>query len=381
MRQTSVRRRFVGWFQQLLCGATFKSEPVGVIADVDTEFGFELQVCQWAEHHWPPDGKRDRLVVARQLGTKHRRWDTVVIECDPEGLAARARFGQRRLDSDLLHVVRNAPPEYEWYRDALPDPGYPWRYVREAVHRAADRGLVERQSGTNGHIELRRKWAYPDWVERIIAIENKPDLDASAARNLAEQLERDVALALADEVWVATRASGDRATPMLFEDIPVEAGILAVSEGARGSGSVEATWQPRTLAVGQPGTRILDRPDGGAFDASACRFEYVDPEWKRKKRLVITERAYERGWRSYLSSMRPDCRHFELNPETAVARPYCHAKECHQTAGECSGSCPEFEPEPPAWRQRGWPIEGGPGAAIKRLLERQRQRQRPDVEE
>ena len=345
---------------------------------MDSEFAFELQVCQWAERYWPPDGERTRpVVVARQLGTKRRRWDTVVIECDPDGLAARANYGEKRLDSDLLHVVQNAPADWEWYRDCLPDPGYPWRYVREAVHRAGDRDIVETR--TNGNrIELRRRWPYPDWVERIVAIENKPDLAASAARALTPQVERDVALSLADEVWVATEGTDEPVTPALFEEIPVEAGILSVETDGRGSDAVEATWQPRTLTVDDPGTRITERPSGSDRDASAARFEYVDPEWKATKRLAIAERAYERGWRSYLDSMRPDCRHFELRPTTGVARPYCGAKKCHQTQTECAGSCSDFEPEPPAWRQGGWPLDGGPGSAIKRLLDQQRERHRPD---
>ncbi len=346
--------------------------PAALDRDEVYEFGFELGVCQWAERHWPAEA----AIVARQLGTEHRRWDTVVIEADPEALAARAWFGGRRLDEDLLRVVRHAPAEWAWYRDALPEPSFPWRYVREAVHRAADRGLIERRR-RNGRIELRRIRPYPDWVERIVAIENKPDLDASAARDLRPQLERDVALGLADEVWVATRATDDAVAPVLLEDLPVQAGVLTVAAG-RGADRVDRTWRPRRLAVGEPGTRILDRPGGGDYDASACRFEYATPDWKARKRREIAERAYERGWRSYVESMRPDCRHFELRPDAAVARPYCQAKGRPQRPGECSGSCPEFEPEPPAWRTRDWPIQGGPGAGIKRVLERQRDRSRPD---
>ena len=347
---------------------------------MNSEFAFELSVCQWAERHWPPAGERERpVVVARQLGIRRRRWDTLVIECDPDGLAARANFGPEHLDSDLLHVVRHAPAEWAWYRDALPDPGYPWRYVREAIHRADDRGVVETRTEGN-RIHIRRKWPYPDWIHRIVAIENKPDLTASAARNLAPQLERDVALSLADEVWVATEDTGERVTPALFEGIPVEAGILTVDPEARGASAVEATWQPRSLPVGDPGTRITERPDGGERDASAARFEYADPEWKADKRLEIAERAYERGWRAYADSMRPDCRHFELEPTESVARPYCRAKECYPTQKECAGSCPEFEPEPPAWRRGAWPIDGGPGAGLKRLLAEQRDRQRPGEE-
>ena len=339
------------------------------------EFGFELLVCRWAERRWPPEGDRDSVaLVSRQLGTRRRRWDTVVVEADSDALAERARFGPERLDSDLLHVVRNAPAEWTWYRDALPDPGYPWRYVREAVHRAADRGILETRRAGN-RIEIRRRYAYPDWVDRVIAIENKPDLDASAARALSAQLERDVALALADEVWVATRRTGEAIEPALFEDLPVEAGILAMDFEREPAATV--AWYPRRLAVDEPGTRILDRPSGGARDDSAARFEYVSPGEKAAKRLELAERAYERGWRSYADTMRPDCRHFELRSVAGAYVPWCGAKERAQTNAECSGSCPEFAPEPPAWRTRGPPIEGGPGRSIGRLLERRRQRYQP----
>jgi len=350
----------------------------------DREFPFELRVCRWAEACWPPGGDlpEDRVaVVARQLGVRNRRWDTLVLECDREQLAARGVFGDRALDSDLLHVVRNAPADWAWYRDALPDPGYPWQYVREAVHTATDRDLVESRKRGN-RIQLRRRWRYPEWVERVVAIENKPDLDASAARVLGDQLERDVALGLADEVWVATRATADRDTdgrsvePALLERLPVEAGILAVREGDGPAGlDVEPVWYPRSLAVDAAGTRILERPAGGDHDRSAARFEYVDPEWKAGKRREIAERAYERGWRGYADHVRTDCRHFRLaDAETPL--PSCAAKGRCVTARECSGSCPQFEPEPPAWRANGWPIDGGPGKGATRLLERQRERYR-----
>jgi len=340
----------------------------------DSEFAFELLVSRWAELTWhPAEGDRP-VVVARQLGTRERRWDTVVIEVDPDALAVRRAFGERTLDSDLLGVVRGAPLEYAWYRDALDDPGFPWRYVREAVHRAAGRDLIEKRRGTNGRIEFRRLREYPDWVERVIAIENKPDLDSSAASRLGEQLSHDVSVGLADAVWVATERTGQTVEPALLEAMPVEVGILAVSTGS-GSYSCEPVWQPRTLTVTDPGTRILGRPSGGSEDASAARFEYADPEWKRRKRLEIAERAYERGWRSYAGTMRPDCRYFDLEDPSGPF-PRCAAKGRPQTAAECSGSCPSFEPEPPAWRTGGWPIEGGPGRATKRLLDRKRRRRR-----
>jgi len=75
----------------------------------DAEFGYELLVCRYAELAWYPGEGPRPAVVARQLGTKERRWDTVVIEVDPAAFAARRAFGDRTIDSDL-HVVRHAPP-------------------------------------------------------------------------------------------------------------------------------------------------------------------------------------------------------------------------------------------------------------------------------
>jgi hypothetical protein len=340
-----------------------------------SEFAFELRVCQWVEREWPPTGDRDRSVlVARQLGVKRRRWDTIVVECDPKALRQRAEFGCRRLDSDLLHVVRHAPDSWAYYRDALPDPGYPWRYVRESIHTAADRDILDTRKRGN-RIEIRQRYEYPDWVERIVAIENKPDLDASAARDLAPQLQRDVALELADEVWVATERTDERVEPILLEDLPAQAGVLTVDPSTT---SADVAWYPQSLAVEDPGTRILERPDD---EYSGARFEYADPDWKASKRRAIAERAYERGWRAYADTMRPDCRHFELRTEGASVVPHCGAKGRTPTPGECRHACSSFEPEPPVWRARGWPIEGGPGAGIKQLLADQRRRQRPGLEE
>ena len=311
-----------------------------------SEFVYELQVCRWAELGWPPGDPPEgpptpAHLVARQLGTKQRRWDTVVVEADPEALAARRAFGDRELDSDLLHIVRHAPTEWAFYRDALPDPGYPWRYVREAIHRADDRGIVDTRRDGN-RIQIKRIAPYPDWVDRLIAIENKPDLDASAARQLADQLQHDVDAGLADEVWVATERTGRRVEPALLESLPVEAGILTTDfDGGVDAASTAVEWYPTRLQA------AADRHD---------------------RRLELAERAYGRGWRSYDRTMRPDCRHFELRRSGRALLPWCTAKQRHQSSTVCGSACDEFQPEPPAWRTRGWPIEGGPGKGIKRLL-------------
>lgn len=375
------------------------------MTDWRREFPFELRVCAWAERSWPPEddlGDDQRVVVGRQFGTRERRWDTVVVVADAEGLRQRAAFGDEALDRALLRVVQHAPETYEWYRDALPE-WTSWRYVREAVHRAADRDLVETRRDGN-RLQLRRRYRYPNWVDALVAVENKPDLDRSAARNLASQLETDVALGLADEAWVATRRTGDRVEPALLADVPVEAGVIVVepdgestsdessavaeratptatdggSSSACDSPSAEVLWHPRTLAVDDPGTRIVERPEGGEYDQSAARFEYVDPEWKALTRLAIAERVYARGWRSFADAMRTDCRHFGLESDGGQLFPTCAAKDRCPSTRECSGRCGDFEPEPPAWRTRGWPIEGGPGAGLSALLEARRSRRRSE---
>ncbi|WP_418285192.1 DUF5787 family protein [Halorubrum sp. DTA46] len=321
----------------------------------DAEFGYELLVCRYAELSWhPSDGVRP-AIVSRQLGTAKRRWDTVVIEVDPEAFAARRAFGDRTIDSDLLHVVRHAPADWAWYRDALPHPGYPWRYVRQAVHRAAGRDLIEKRR-RNNRIQLRRKRPYPDWVARIVAVENKPDLDRSAADRLSDQLAHDVEVALADEAWLATETTGERVEPALLREMPVEAGILATDfAGGVGGDDADVAWHPSDLS-----------PANGAVR---------DPETETR-RLEIAERAYGKGWRSFRDTMRPDCRHFELRREGRALVPYCAAKETLPTARECSGSCPSFSPEPPQWRTKGWPIEGGPGKALSKVLDRRWERER-----
>ncbi len=330
----------------------------------DAEFIFELVMCQWAERHWPPTGTRDpdtALVVARQLGTRGRRWDTIVIEADRELLRQRALFGPQELDSDLLHVVRHAPESWAWYKDALPNPGYPWRYVRETIHEAADRGILKTRRNGN-KIEIRRIGPYPNWVSRIVAIENKPDLDASAARALRGQVEKDTNLALADEVWVATNQTGESVEPALLERMPVEVGILTLDFP-----DARVEWYPSSLPITEAGT--------------TAKGNEMSAETKAKKRLALAERAYARGWRSYADTMRPDCSHFELKHEAETWLPWCAAKEVFPTRVACSGSCPKFTPEPPAARMGGWPIEGGPGKAIKRFLARKRRENRPGLVE
>ena len=335
-------------------------------ASADSEFVYELRVCRWAELGWPPgDSSSDTTqdepasddtphIVARQLGTRQRRWDTVVVECDPEALQARAAFGDGELDSDLLHVVRNAPAEWAWYREALPEPDYPWRYVREAVHRAADRGIVKTRTEGN-RIQLRRIAPYPDWVGRLIAIENKPDLDASAADRLADQLAHDVETGLADEVWVATVETGATVEPALLEALPVEAGVLTTDfSGGVDSDATSVAWHPTKL-----------EPTHGE-------------EHRTARRLELAERAYGRGWRDYQETMRPDCRHYQLRRDGRLLVPWCAAKACHQSAAICSDGCTDFEPEPPTWRTEGWPIEGGPGSGIRELLRSRAERQRAD---
>ncbi|MFO7834701.1 MAG: DUF5787 family protein, partial [Halohasta sp.] len=165
----------------------------------------------------------------------------------------------------------------------------------------------------------------------------------------------DVDAGLADEVWVATAATGRRVEPALLESLPVEAGILT-TEFERGvdADSASVEWYPTRLSAADDGVNRGDR------------------------RLELAERAYGRGWRTYDRTMRPDCRHFELRRAGRALLPWCGAKHRHQSSTVCGSSCAEFEPEPPAWRTRGWPIEGGPGKGITRLLADRADRWNPE---
>lgn len=341
----------------------------------DREFPFELFVCQYLEAKWPLAGPDRPHLVGRQQGIQGRRWDTIVVESTAEQLRQRAKFGCRALDRDLLRVVRHAPATWTWYRDAIPEPSFPWQYVRDAIHQAADWDLVDTRRDGN-KIQFRRHHEFPDWPGRIIAIENKPDLDASAARSLLDQLERDVALGLADAVWVATRATGEEIEPILLEQRPVEVGILSVDPAG---GTAEVLWHPQSLPVEETGIRVVERGSSGAYDDVAARIEYVGPAWKEKRRLAIAERVYERGWRSYIENLRPDCRHYTTSVQGGHWYPNCKQKDTTPTPQGCGSRCDEFEPEPPAWRTKDWPIEGGPGSGTKTLLEEQRRRHRPGL--
>ena len=402
----------------------------------DAEFGFELLVCRWAEQKWPPHDAEAQaqtqahaqddcaVIISRQRGTQHRRWDTIVLECDPAGLSAREQFGPRTLDSDLLRVVRWAPETWTWYRDAIPQPDFPWRYVRAAVHRAADRGVINTRRQGN-RIEMKRVAEYPRWLRRIIAIENKPDLDASAARALRDQLQRDVETALADEVWVATTATNNQVEPVLLKDLPAEVGILTFDfdpdvqyhdwaeasviwhptkldstdpqdwskressseqqtnsdeneERNQSSEKMTTTASNSSHREGKTSNESSSGPQTTDATTTISDTERVIDTERYRQRLILAERAYGAGWRSYHETMRPDCRHFELRRfgNAGVVVPYCAAKQRSQTAAECTGDCAEFEPEPPNWRMRGWPLTGGPGGRIKQLLTTRRERVR-----
>ena len=334
------------------------------------EFGFELAVCGWAEHEWPPGETTAPVLVARQLGWQQRRWDTIVIEVEPGAFADRVALGDQAIGSDLRHVLLDAPAEWTYYREALPEPSYPWRYVREAIHAGAARDLVNERK-RNGRIEIKRRGPYDPWVRRVVAIENKPDLDASAARRLADQLERDVAAGLADEVWLATARTGDRVEPALLENLPSEVGILNLGEDG-----ATVLWHPRTLSAGAPGVDVLDRAEG---DTDAARIEVLSAEVKAEKRLGIAERAFERGWRASVEGMRTDCTHFELQRGRYGYRPWCAAFERGQTPRECRSRCADFAPEPPADRSREWPVDGGPGSTVSDVLAERRRRRRQSV--
>ena len=75
--------------------------------NADSEFVFELGVCAWAERNWPPEGTLPpdtTAIVARQLGTKYRRWDTVVVEARNVGMGSLGLAAKAAVESQAAGV-------------------------------------------------------------------------------------------------------------------------------------------------------------------------------------------------------------------------------------------------------------------------------------
>ena len=282
------------------------------------EFAFELDLCARLE--------AEGCLVARQLGAavaspSSRVVDVLVVEPGP-GFERRRGLTPSAIPHPLIESDIGVG-RYRPWRSALSgtDPGR----ARAAIECGIEIGFLEAER-RGGRLLVRQVARYPDWVDRLRAIENKPDLGSPG--DLGAQLRFDVALGLVDEVVLATASYVTRAH---LNRLPAEVGVWRVTDD-----DVEVVREPRPLDVGAPGLEIVDRHPG------RVDFRPVTPAEKRRARRGLAERAYGKGWRTYAL---PGCSNAEAGTRGGVGGlPVCrwHGRLV-EPASECGPACPGYE--------------------------------------
>jgi hypothetical protein len=286
---------------------------------VPSEYAFELALCAHLEatREW---------VLGRQLGASvadpgARIVDVCAVEPGP-GFDRRAAITAetippRAIESDV-GPGRAVDPSAAF--DCTPG------VARRAADRAVEVGFFEAERRGSRRL-VRATTRYPDWIGRLIGIENKPDLGRPGA--LARQVRRDAALGLFDAVVLATESY---VTGAHLNRLPDAVGVWRFVDG-----SLTVVREPTPLDPTAPGVEPLaDHPlrtDVALVSAAA----------KARKRRAVAERAYGKGWRptSY-----PGCASMRPTPD---GRPHCAAFDrVVDPASDCGESCPAFEAaEPP----------------------------------
>ena len=285
------------------------------------EFGFELALCAHLE--------RGDRIVARQLGAHvhgRRIADTVLVDPGPD-FEARASITSETIPDPLIAADAGPGRARDW-TDALAV--HPDR-AQGLIDRGVDLGFLE-ETGPGEHRQTTR---YPaEWFDRLVGIENKPDLDRPG--DLQAQLRTDVSLGLFDEVVLAT---ADYVTGAHRNRIPDAVGIWRF-DPETGERTVLREAEP--LAVAEAGVEPIERAPGRTDVAIA------GPEEKRRARRRLAERAYGKGWRTFGW---PDCAACDPSTDDREASvPYCQwAGRVVDPASECGESCPGYDPaDPPA---------------------------------
>jgi len=280
------------------------------------EFAFELALCGAIESD---------AVVARQLATSvhgRRVADVIRIEPGPE-FEERAQITPEQLPSSAIEADVG-PGRARYWKDAFDC--HPERAER-AVDIATERGFFERER-RGGRTYVRQTVRYPDWFDRLVAIENKPDLGRPG--DLETQLRTDVSLALVDEVVLATAS---HVTGAHLNRIPDAVGVWRFDPE---TGQREVIREAALLPVPDAGVELIERHPG------RTDVRIVSATEKARARRRLAERAYGKGWRTYDL---PACA--QCTPD-ADGRPYCAWKDRPVRASEeCGTECDGYEPADP----------------------------------
>jgi hypothetical protein len=291
------------------------------------EYAFELALCA---HREP----RVEGLLARQLGAAvHGSRVVDVLELEPG-----PRFDDR---VDLCAGTVPAPVlESDIGPGRARDPRraldvHPDR-VDGIVEAGVRAGYLERER-RRGRTLVRATGRYPaEWVGRLRAVENKPDLGRPG--DLERQLRVDVSLALVDEVVLATAS---HVTGAHLNRIPEAVGVWRFDPE---TGERETVREPTPLPADGPGVELLDRHPARA------EVRLVDAAAKRRARRRLAERAFGKGWRPAADAW-PDCARIAVGDRGGVGPlPDCAWKgRLVAAASECGPDCPGHDPaEAPA---------------------------------
>jgi hypothetical protein len=290
------------------------------------EYPFELALCAHLE-------ATEEAVIARQLGggvrqPANRVLDVVAVEPGP-AFADRADLTPETVPAAAVEsevgVGRASDPVDAI--DARPD------RARRVAERAVEVGFFERAVGGG----VRQVARYPDgWFDRVVAVENKPDLGDPG--DLRLQLRKDVSLALADEVVLATESY---VTGAHLNRVPEAVGVWRFDPE---TGDREVVREPTPLDADDWGLELLDehplRTDVATVPADA----------KARQRRRLAERAYGKGWRP---AAFPACAEAEVaerdatEAEGRAGLPYCRWKGRVVDPANCGPDCPGHDPTDP----------------------------------
>ena len=285
------------------------------------EFPFELSLCAHLE-------STEEAVVGRQLGASvgGTRVVDVALVYPGAGFTERAAITAETIPPAAIEAevgVGEARPLCE----AFPDTSRRW--AREAVEESVEVGFFERER-RGGREYVRQTVRYPDWFDRVVGVENKPDL--ARPGDLELQLRKDVSLGLFDEVVLATAS---HVTGAHLNRIPREVGVWRFDPR---TGERRVVREPTKLDSEGPGIDVLD-----TFPARTDVRPVTGAE-KARQRRRLAERAYGKGWRVSAEAF-PDCARCAVGERFgAGALPECAWKgRLVDPARECGPACPEYE--------------------------------------